>query len=139
LIKNKATRSRYHFTLGTRLRSLKQVIEWRGQPHAIRCDNGPEYPRGHGAVTGCDGIDFVAQLGYHQLQVSQALRIKLAFRLLSRDFCREPAPAQEEDFPGARHFGVFREVVHQPSSCCVTSVADYRATDVTCSWCLTKP
>ncbi len=25
------------------LRSLEQVIEWRGKPAAIRCDNGPEY------------------------------------------------------------------------------------------------
>lgn len=24
------------------IRSLKQIIEWRGQPRAIRCDNGPE-------------------------------------------------------------------------------------------------
>jgi putative transposase len=24
-------------------RSLDQVIEWRGQPNVIRCDNGPEY------------------------------------------------------------------------------------------------
>ena len=23
--------------------ALKQIIEWRGKPHAIRCDNGPEY------------------------------------------------------------------------------------------------
>ncbi|EJM99563.1 transposase, partial [Herbaspirillum sp. YR522] len=25
------------------IRSLKQIIEWRGKPAAIRCDNGPEY------------------------------------------------------------------------------------------------
>jgi len=25
------------------IRSLKQIIEWRGKPQAIRCDNGPEY------------------------------------------------------------------------------------------------
>lgn len=25
------------------IRSLEQVIEWRGQPNAIRLDNGPEY------------------------------------------------------------------------------------------------
>jgi len=25
------------------IRSLKQIIEWRGKPLAIRCDNGPEY------------------------------------------------------------------------------------------------
>ncbi|SEA16438.1 Integrase core domain-containing protein [Desulfuromusa kysingii] len=25
------------------IRSLDQVIEWRGKPQAIRCDNGPEY------------------------------------------------------------------------------------------------
>lgn len=25
------------------IRSLEQVIEWRGKPHAIRCDKGPEY------------------------------------------------------------------------------------------------
>ena len=24
-------------------RALDQVIEWRGKPKAIRCDNGPEY------------------------------------------------------------------------------------------------
>lgn len=25
------------------IRSLEQVIEWRGKPSCIRCDNGPEY------------------------------------------------------------------------------------------------
>ncbi len=25
------------------IRSFEQVIEWRGKPKAIRCDNGPEY------------------------------------------------------------------------------------------------
>ncbi len=25
------------------IRSLDQIIEWRGKPKAIRCDNGPEY------------------------------------------------------------------------------------------------
>src|SRR5690554_4007324 len=25
------------------IRALNQIIEWRGQPDAIRCDNGPEY------------------------------------------------------------------------------------------------
>jgi putative transposase len=25
------------------IRSLEQVIEWRGKPAAIHCDNGPEY------------------------------------------------------------------------------------------------
>ncbi len=25
------------------IRALDQIIEWRGQPAAIRCDNGPEY------------------------------------------------------------------------------------------------
>jgi putative transposase len=33
------------FTLPTQrvIRSLKRIIEWRGKPSAIRCDNGPEY------------------------------------------------------------------------------------------------
>lgn len=25
------------------IRSLEQIIEWRGKPKSIRCDNGPEY------------------------------------------------------------------------------------------------
>ena len=25
------------------VRSLDQIIEWRGRPNIIRCDNGPEY------------------------------------------------------------------------------------------------
>ena len=25
------------------IRSLEQIIEWRGQPNVLRCDNGPEY------------------------------------------------------------------------------------------------
>jgi len=28
------------------IRSLDQIIEWRGKPGAIRCDNGPEYISG---------------------------------------------------------------------------------------------
>ncbi len=36
------------FSLPTQrvIRALDQVIEWRGQPRAIRCDNGPEYISG---------------------------------------------------------------------------------------------
>ncbi len=29
------------------IRALDQIIEWRGKPAAIRCDNGPEYMSGH--------------------------------------------------------------------------------------------
>lgn len=28
---------------GRVIRSLEQIIQWRGKPQAIRCDNGPEY------------------------------------------------------------------------------------------------
>ncbi len=28
------------------IRALDQIIEWRGKPKAIRCDNGPEYLSG---------------------------------------------------------------------------------------------
>ena len=28
------------------IRSLEQIIEWRGKPATIRCDNGPEYVSG---------------------------------------------------------------------------------------------
>ena len=28
------------------IRSLEQIIEWRGRPSVIRCDNGPEYISG---------------------------------------------------------------------------------------------
>lgn len=28
------------------IRSLEQIIEWRGQPRVLRCDNGPEYISG---------------------------------------------------------------------------------------------
>ncbi len=28
---------------GRVIRSLEQIIEWRGKPLALRCDNGPEY------------------------------------------------------------------------------------------------
>ena len=29
------------------IRTLDRIIEWRGKPDAIRCDNGPEYISGH--------------------------------------------------------------------------------------------
>jgi putative transposase len=28
------------------IRALEQIIEWRGQPQTLRCDNGPEYISG---------------------------------------------------------------------------------------------
>lgn len=28
---------------GRVIRALEQIIEWRGKPKSIRCDNGPEY------------------------------------------------------------------------------------------------
>ena len=28
------------------IRALEQIIEWRGQPNSVRCDNGPEYISG---------------------------------------------------------------------------------------------
>ena len=28
------------------IQALEQVIEWRGKPRMIRCDNGPEYISG---------------------------------------------------------------------------------------------
>ena len=33
------------FSLPTQrlIRSLERIIEWRGKPNALRCDNGPEY------------------------------------------------------------------------------------------------
>ena len=31
---------------GRVIRALDQIIEWRGKPVAIRCDNGPEYISG---------------------------------------------------------------------------------------------
>jgi putative transposase len=44
------------------IRSLDQVIEWRGKPAAIRCDNGPEYISGDllgWAEKRCIRIDFI--------------------------------------------------------------------------------
>ncbi len=41
------------------IRSLEQIIEWRGRPVAIRCDNGPEYIRAAGAAA--DATDFHIQ------------------------------------------------------------------------------
>lgn len=34
------------------IRSLEQIIEWRGKPRVIRCDNGPEYISGALLVVG---------------------------------------------------------------------------------------
>ena len=44
------------------IRSLDQIIEWRGRPAAIRCDNGPEYISGallEWAEKRCIKIDFI--------------------------------------------------------------------------------
>lgn len=40
------------------VRALDQIIEWRGKPRAIRCDNGPEYIS---SVT----LDWAKQRGVH--------------------------------------------------------------------------
>ena len=37
------------------IRSLEQVIEWRGKPRVIRCDNGPEYISGAPGLGGAAG------------------------------------------------------------------------------------
>lgn len=29
------------------VRTLEQLIEWKGKPESIRCDNGPEYAGSH--------------------------------------------------------------------------------------------
>ena len=36
------------FSLPTQrvIRSLERIIEWRGKPSALRCDNGPGYQSG---------------------------------------------------------------------------------------------
>ena len=33
----------FHYQCVRVIRSLEQIIEWRGKPLALRCDNGPEY------------------------------------------------------------------------------------------------
>ena len=36
-------RGRLLAAIRTRVRLLDRIIEWRGKPDVIRCDNGPEY------------------------------------------------------------------------------------------------
>jgi putative transposase len=36
----------FSLTAARVIRTLEQIIEWRGQPRSIRCDNGPEYISG---------------------------------------------------------------------------------------------
>ncbi len=37
------TETDFLLSAGRVIRSLDQIIEWRGKPKSIRCDNGPEY------------------------------------------------------------------------------------------------
>ncbi len=46
------------------IRSLEQIIEWRGKPNALRCDNGPEYIS--------DALSQWAQSHYIRIDFNQA-------------------------------------------------------------------
>lgn len=70
--------------------------------------------RDHGTVTGLDGTDIVTQLIEPAFQVSQALRIGPATRLLMADLAEELASAQVKDLAGAEHFRVIGGVAHLP-------------------------
>jgi putative transposase len=39
------------------IRTLQQVIEWRGKPRVIHCDNAPEYVQRHAAAMGGTAAD----------------------------------------------------------------------------------
>ena len=66
------------------IRSLEQIIEWRGKPRSIRCDNGPEYISGKLAIWAgeprhCFGVYLTTQPPaerlYRTLQPNRTLRL----------------------------------------------------------------
>jgi len=58
------------------IRSLEQIIEWRGKPRSIRCDNGPEYISGKLATWAeKPARQTPAECLYRTLQPNRTLRL----------------------------------------------------------------
>lgn len=65
------------------IRALEQIIEWRGQPQTLRCDNGPEYisgackrgPKSMASASNTPSRQPSAERVHRTLQPHRALRV----------------------------------------------------------------
>lgn len=60
-------------------RSLEQIIEWRGQPKVLRCDNGPEYVsmhRNNGLKNATSNCSLSSQANHNKMPLLSVITVR---------------------------------------------------------------